>query len=112
MLSLGTCLLALTRTYIPTELRLEASDTSFATLSSLKLPGIRTSRAPERESSLVAAVCAPAAVAAAVPSVDCAPLVVPQRFLVSGECVADLWRRIVEKRLTKDVLCLKLLNQK
>ena len=80
--------------HLPSELRFEASDTSLATLSSLKLPGIRLSRVPDSEYSLVAGPCSEA--------------LVPQRFLVRGECVADLCLLMVEKRLTNEVLCLKL----
>ena len=80
--------------HLPSELRFEASDTSLATLSSLRLPGMRLSRVPDSESSRVAGPCSEA--------------LVPQRFLVNGEWVADLCRRMVEKRLTNEVLCLKL----
>ena len=83
-----------TRSHLPSELRFDASDTSLATLSSLKLPGMRLSRVPDSESSLTAGPCSEA--------------LVPHRFRATGECVADLWRRMVEKRLTKEVLCLNL----
>lgn len=81
----------------PSELRFDASEISFATLSSLKLPGIRLSRVPDSESSLVAVPCSEPPVPAVL-----------HRLRASGEWVADLCRRMVEKRLTNEVLCLKL----
>lgn len=79
---------------IPSELRLDASDTSLTTLSSLRLPGNRLSRTPDSESSRVVE--------------PCSDVLVPQRLRVNGEWAVDLWRRIVENLLTKEVLCLKL----
>lgn len=74
---------------LPSELRLEASETSFvhATLSSLTL-----ALAGILEPSSARSAGAPA-----------------NRFLAIGEwATVGLWRRIVEKRLTNDVLCLNL----
>ena len=90
--------------HLPSELRLEMSEISFATESVLTLAGICKSLPP------------PEPVSPAPP-----PPPPPRRLSegvatawrcerrVAGDCVdGDLCRRIVEKRLTKEVLCLNL----
>jgi len=80
--------------HLPSELRLEASEVSLVTLSSLTEAGIRVRSSRAIEELLVAP---------------------EKRFFVTGEevcklneVVAVLFLRLVEKRLTNDVLCLNL----
>ena len=70
------------------------------------MPDSESSRVPAVVPATVAAAVAPAAVDGSC--APCSEALVPNRLRARGECVADLCRRIVLKRLTKEVLCLKL----